>query len=62
MVGTKPVFRVLHIVWLHVCQKLEALRAFRDASSTQEPQTQQEVPSVSWRKRRLLRAVKRGNQ
>lgn len=43
------------------CQILEARRHFKDASSTQELQTQQELPSVSWRKRRLIRAVKREN-
>lgn len=56
MVGIEPVFRVLHIVWLHVCcQNREARRLFKDASSTQELQAQQELPSVSWRKQRLLR-------
>lgn len=43
------------------CQILEARRHFKDASSTQELQTQQELPSVSWRKRRLIRAVMREN-
>lgn len=48
MVGIEPVFRVLHIVWLHVCcQNREARRLFKDASSTQELQAQQELPSVS---------------
>lgn len=62
MVGIKPVFRVLHIVWLHVCcRNLEARRLFKDASSTQELQAQQELPSVSWRTQRLLRRQRGGN-